>query len=80
MTTVAPPPFVPNARDNLSLPLHHAITLPVEISCANLKVIAPVDLRRIRRLEPIVAEHCAMDLLPSHVTVSRDADLRSSAW
>src|SRR6266850_890035 len=41
MTTIAPP-FAPNAQDNLSLSPHSATTLPVEISCATLKVLALV--------------------------------------
>ena len=67
---------MPNAQDNLSLSSHYAITPPVQISCANTKVLALVNLLRVRRLEHNVSEHSVTDQLLPRVTVSRNADLR----
>ena len=41
----------------------------MEISCASLKVLALVDIPRIRRLEQPVSEDSVMDQLLSHVFV-----------
>lgn len=57
--------FMANAQDNLSLSSQYAITPPVQISCANIKVLALVDIPRIRRHQHNVLEHSAMNQLPT---------------
>jgi hypothetical protein len=55
----------PNAQNDRSLSAHYAITPPVQISCANLKILALVLPPSMRMLEYSVAEYRS-DLPPIH--------------